>query len=102
MTAKSVQAQIDAKRTAILMDALGHVLTLADPDDPNCLVGSIHDNGEDNRRIREAVRLYLMSWIAEPMAVALGAGPMGSYPTHTRETVKAEAFLEEMKVALAR
>ena len=85
-----------------LLEALGHVLALADPDDSDVLVGSIHDDGSDDRHIREAVKPYLMSWVAEPLSAALGVGPLHPYATGTRRGQKAREYLARLKEALAR
>lgn len=99
-----------ALRDAAIEDALGHALALADPEDDDCLVGHARDGGVQNREIREAVRSYVLTWIAEPLVTALGGGGKGalniyrrsgSYPLGTsgRSRGKATRYVEQQAAA---
>lgn len=87
-------AEAAAMRDKAVTEALGYVLQLADPEDSDVDVGKIY--GSQNREIREAVRPYLLSWVAGPLTDALLGEDLEKYSQITPATRKAHEYLRNV------
>lgn len=91
-SAAATNAGTETLRDDALAVALGNVLQLADPDNPNVLVAPTE--GGQNHAIRTAVRSYLLTWVAGPLADALLRRDLDAWRGSSPAAMEARAYLE--------